>query len=249
MKIVCIIPVHMESKRFPGKPLAKLDGKPLIQHVYERCWEAGFSSVIVAYCDKEVGEVLEKFGRKDDIVGVKTPKECRNGTERCFIAAKELNLAHDDYVINVQGDEVMIDPVMLSSFRSWVEDKKPKFATIALDIGLGSFNAVKISHKIQIRRGRFECVAEDFFRTPIYSHVGVYAYSVRILELYNTLPRTSEEKRLSLEQLRFKGSSTVWNTKCTLFIYEGCKGVVINTKEDLRNAKEIVDNENFKKSS
>lgn len=233
MKVICIIPIHMQSKRFPGKPLALISKFPIVLHVYARCTRAEFDSVYIAYCDDEVKRTI------DNTVLIKTPSEVKNGTERCYYAAKSLGLGVDDYIVNVQGDEPMIKPSMLKQFKEWLLKEKPRFATIAVDVGLSSTNVVKVIPKRVYSSGLVE-LASDFVRTPIYKHIGVYGYTVGTLGLYATFPETKGEKERELEQLRFMNSLGVWDITCRLFVYKGYKGIAVNTKEDLEKVKELI---------
>lgn len=99
LKIVAIIPARYASTRFPGKPLAQIAGKPMIQHVYERvCAAKRVDEVFVATDDKRIADVVDSFGGKF----VMTPSLLKSGTDRCAAAAKKIKA---DIVVNVQGDE------------------------------------------------------------------------------------------------------------------------------------------------
>jgi 3-deoxy-manno-octulosonate cytidylyltransferase (CMP-KDO synthetase) len=149
-----------------------------------------------------------------------TPSLSKNGTERCYWAASYLDITDDTYIVNVQCDQPMIDPVMLLKFRHFLDQENPDFATIALDVGLGSKNTVKV-------------MDGTFFREPVYKHVGVYAYTYAALKEYIELEPTEEEKELSLEQLRFK-------IPCELFIYPDYGHISVDTEEDLEKCRLIL---------
>src|SRR5688572_19921173 len=107
MKIVCIIPARMGSSRFPGKPLAPICGRPMIEHVYRRCsMNKSLSGVFIATCDKEIASATEQFGG----VPIMTSAEHQRASDRVAEAAKRMDA---DIVVMVQGDEPMIHPEMI----------------------------------------------------------------------------------------------------------------------------------------
>jgi 3-deoxy-manno-octulosonate cytidylyltransferase (CMP-KDO synthetase) len=229
MKVVCIIPVRMKSKRLSGKPLMIIAGRTMVEHVYLRCKKAGrFDGVYIAYCDTAVRESLPS---STWMTG--TPSDCRNGTERCYHAAKNIGLKDEDYVVNVQGDEPMIDPKMLRAFTVWLWKERPEFATIGIDAGLSSRSTVKVYP------GTDDNVL-DFNRSAVYKHVGVYAYTFEVLKKYMQLPINKDERSRHLEQLRFRGANTFWFTLCKLFIYPKYDGISVNTIDDLNDVRKMM---------
>ncbi|PKN06465.1 MAG: 3-deoxy-manno-octulosonate cytidylyltransferase, partial [Deltaproteobacteria bacterium HGW-Deltaproteobacteria-7] len=108
--VVCIIPSRYESSRFPGKPLADLCGKPMIQHVYERVAKAGaIPYVAVATDDQRIYDAVKKFGGN----AVMTARTHRSGTDRISEAVASLDLAADAIVVNIQGDQPIFEPVQV----------------------------------------------------------------------------------------------------------------------------------------
>lgn len=204
MKATVIIPARMSATRFPGKPLADLCGKPMIQWVYERASKAeGVSEVLVATCDNEIVEAVKAFGGK----AVMTSDKHRSGTDRLAEAAADLNT---DIIINVQGDEPLIDP---ESIRKAIEpyeiDSDVVMTSLMVPIDAGSAddpNLVKVvvdKHNNALYFSR-SCIPYE--RKPlegcIYGHIGLYAYTKDFLLKFASLEPTPLEMAESLEQLR-----------------------------------------------
>src|SRR5450432_1557401 len=143
-KVAVVIPARFGSTRFPGKPLFKIAGKPLIRHVWERCAKArGITAVIVATDDMRIAEAAFDFGAE---VSMTSPKH-RSGTDRCAEVAKRLR--GFSHIINVQGDEPLIDPALVSRLaKTLTADKEIEMITAANAFGcdedVGNPNAVKV---------------------------------------------------------------------------------------------------------
>src|SRR3990167_2208704 len=110
MEFRVIIPVRFESTRLPGKPLMDIAGKPMIQHVYERAKDSGAESVIIATDSDDIAAVAEGFGAQVCM----TLPEHQSGTERLSEAVEALEYDDDDIIVNVQGDEPLIDPALIN---------------------------------------------------------------------------------------------------------------------------------------
>src|SRR5687767_5587590 len=143
-KIAVIIPARFGSTRFPGKPLHPIAGKPLLQHVWERCRRArGIDAVIVATDDMRIAEAAFSFGAKVSM----TAESHRSGTDRCAEVAHRLKKF--THFINVQGDEPLIEPLLITCLaKSMAEDKKISMITAASEFVAGEDvqnpNAVKV---------------------------------------------------------------------------------------------------------
>lgn len=203
--VVAVIPARMASTRFPGKPLADQTGKPMIQHVCERAALAGLvDRVLVATDDRRIIDAVRAFGGE----AVLTDTEHPNGTSRIAEVAEGLDCA---IVVNVQGDEPMIDPDTIDlAVRALLDDDEVPMSTVACHFGPeedpGDPNLVKVVHD---DCGR----AVDFSRTPLAAadrdgnspqlrHVGLYAYRREFLPVFAALPGTEREAAERLEQLR-----------------------------------------------
>lgn len=202
--IVGAIPARYGSQRLPGKALHSLAGKPMVEHVYRRAARApGLDRVVVLTDDERIARAVEFFGGEVEM----TPAECASGTDRIAWAARSWNCAA---VINIQGDEPLIDPEgigrVASHLRSHPEDPIVTLAADALPGDLDSPSVVKV---VLDREG----YALYFSRAPIpfprlpggaapLRHLGIYGYQKPALLKLAALPQTPLEKSESLEQLR-----------------------------------------------
>ncbi len=206
-KILIVIPARFQSSRFPGKPLADILGKPMIQHVYERsCLAQSAKRVIVATDDMRIVNAVRAFGGEV----MMTSSEHPSGTDRIVEVA---NQVEGDIYINVQGDEPLIRPEDIDRLSAaMVNDKSIGVATLCHSIPVKEaldLSAVKI---VRSHNGN----ALYFSRNPIpyfsehsglmdvyYKHIGVYGYRAHLLRRYQQLPESDLEKCERLEQLRF----------------------------------------------
>ena len=226
MKIYGIIPSRFGSSRFPGKPLAMLAGKPLVAWVVEAVKRAGtLDEVLVATDDERIVQAVEANGGK----AVMTPSELPSGTDRIACAAGDF--ADDDILVNIQGDEPLIDPKLVDELVMKLRDN-PAFsmATAVTPIKtLEDYNAktvVKVvldrdDSALYFSRAPIPC---DRDRTPdlksgLYvRHLGIYAYRGSFLKRYIKEPQCELEKTEKLEQLRA--------------LYMGAKIAVVRTADE-----------------
>lgn len=209
MKIVAIIPSRFGSTRFDGKPLATIAGKPMIQHVYEAASRAErIDQVVVATDDQRIFDAVEDFGGRV----VMTSESQRSGTDRVAEAAQVLDMAMEDIVINVQGDQPLMDPRCLDEVVApFNSDPHLGMSTLAFRIvDPQEYTNPKDVKVVLDRNGD----ALYFSRAPVpfardadedfdsYKHLGVYAYTRRFLEIFRELPTGSLERIEKLEQLR-----------------------------------------------
>lgn len=209
MKTVAIIPSRFGSTRFEGKPLAPIAGKPMIQHVCESASRAlCIDQVVVATDDARIFNEVETFGGK----AVMTSESQRSGTDRVAEAAEKLNMAMDDIVINVQGDQPLMDPRCLDEvvepFRA---DPQLGMSTLAFRIAdpqeYTNPKDVKVvmNHKgnaLYFSRAPVPFARDEGEQFDSYKHLGVYAYTRRFLEIFRKLPTGLLEEIEKLEQLR-----------------------------------------------
>lgn len=206
-KAAVVIPARHGSTRFPGKPLFLIAGKPLIQHVWERCRRAkGIAEVIVATDDLRIAEAAFAFGAE---VSMTSPKH-RSGTDRCAEVAKRLK--GFTHIINVQGDEPLIDPALISRLaKTLAGDKSITMITAANVFGSGEDianpNAVKVvldraSNALYFSRSPIPFVREDGAKSEFLRHQGIYGYATKfLLEFVKWKPGALEQCE-QLEQLR-----------------------------------------------
>ena len=196
---VAIIPARFNSTRFPGKPLAEIEGKPLIEHVYRRVAKASFvNRIVVATDDRRIAEVVEGFGG----TALMTRNDHLSGTDRLAEAAQ--GLAPETLVVNVQGDEPMIEPADIDRAIEVAAAGDAEIVTLMTKISNSTeenLNRVKV---VTDRNG----MALYFSRSRIPSrgtcflHLGLYVYRVDFLQKFTKLERTPLEIAESLEQLR-----------------------------------------------
>lgn len=218
MKFIGIIPARYESSRFPGKPLQMICGKTMIQRVYEQCKKAEvFIDVVVATDDARIAEHVADFGGK----AIMTSQNHKCGTERCNEAIKILNnngiYSDTDVVINIQGDEPLINPSQLELVADCFKKTGVSIATLMKRISIA--DDIINPNCIKVVCNKFS-EALYFSRSPIpllrgvekekwiskgifYKHIGIYAYKIGILNKITKLEPTLLELSESLEQLRW----------------------------------------------
>jgi 3-deoxy-manno-octulosonate cytidylyltransferase (CMP-KDO synthetase) len=239
ISVVAVIPARYGSTRFPGKPLALLAGKPMIQHVYERVRRSSLvSDVLVATDDQRILRAVEQFGGK----AILTSPDHPSGTDRVGEVAAGLDAG---VVVNVQGDEPLIDPqVVDQAVRPLLQDASLQMTTLAHKLESSVDMANPDVVKVRIDKEGF---ARSFFRLPeaetgdgsagdhVLKHVGLYAYRrPYLLELIAMQP-TEQERALGLEQLRALEHGCRIKVVVTEY---GCLGV--DRPEDLKRAELIL---------
>ena len=221
MKRVVIIPARMGSTRFPGKLLMDIDGQTLLKRCYEdiyqatvHMYETGVSSQIPIYIatpDKVIVEEVSEWASSEKII--KTPLECRNGTERVAMAAKLLGLEDEDIIVNTQADQYgFSDKGFLEVLMSLIEHGANLATAVCplQDSDLENRHVVKAS--VDVKKGEVDIVSW-FARTipnafhesvNLYRHVGIYAARKKMFDWYLKKEPTGSEKAFDLEQLRWK---------------------------------------------
>ena len=203
-KVIIIIPARLASTRLPNKPLAMIEGKTMIQRVYEQALKANLGEVIIATDGEKIANEIKKFGGKY----ILTNPDLQSGTDRIYSAYKLLKQDFD-IIVNVQGDLPNIDPNVISECVNLALENDCDIATVASKISdiseINNPNVVKIA----LAQNGF---ALYFSRSPIpfskninddyFHHIGIYAYKKNSLEKFINLTPSPLEKRESLEQLR-----------------------------------------------
>lgn len=224
MKVFALIPSRYGSSRFPGKPLAIICGKPMIQWVYENVNRVkGLDGVYVATDDQRIYDAVLGFGGK----ALMTASTHTCGTDRLAECSDILALQPDDIVLNIQGDEPLIRPEMVNDLISIFDDETVYMGTlkkrIESDEEFDNPNVVKVINDINgdaIYFSRYAIPYErDGVRRVHYKHVGTYGYKVWFLKKFSMMPKTELERAESLEQLRviengfkIRVKETVWQT-------------------------------------
>lgn len=206
MSFVVLIPARYASSRFPGKPLADLGGKPMVVRVCERASQSGASSVHVATDDERIAAVVREAGH----AVVMTRADHASGTDRLAEAAQALRLPDEQVVVNVQGDEPLIQPALIRQVAERLEhDRAASMSTACHAIhdqaALDNPNVVKVvmdakGYALYFSRARIPYPREG--DTVCYRHAGLYAYRVGFLRQYADLVPAPLERAEALEQLR-----------------------------------------------
>lgn len=219
MNIHIVIPARYNSSRLPGKPLLKINGRPIVWHVFQRALETNIKSIVVATDDERIYKAVEAFGGK----AVMTKTSHQSGTDRLSEVASSLNFDIEDIVVNLQGDEPLINPSNIVKVvdqlknNNWA-DISTLMCPIKSAADLFNPNMVKVvtSNKsaalyfsrapIPWDRGKFGKVDElatTSLEEGIYHrHIGLYAYRVHTLRELSNTPVSDLEKLEALEQLR-----------------------------------------------
>lgn len=242
MKVIGLIPARYASTRLPGKPLRLIAGKPMIEHVFTRAQKARYlSEVFVATDDQRIKEKVEAFGGK----AIMTSPHHQTGTDRLVEAVGYLNdLNQDDIIVNIQGDEPLLEPEMVDELiKPFLDDEELVMSTLKSRITeeeeVNNVNVVKVATD---RNG----FALYFSRWPLpynrngievsyYKHIGLYAYRLDFLVKYTKLKQTPLEKAESLEQLRALENGYRIKVVETAF-----QTIGVDSEADLAKVEEII---------
>jgi 3-deoxy-manno-octulosonate cytidylyltransferase (CMP-KDO synthetase) len=238
MSFVVIIPARYASSRLPGKPLKDIAGMPMIQRVWQQAVKSGASRVVIATDDSRIQSVAEQFGAEVCM----TREDHVSGTDRLQEVASALQLDDSQLVVNVQGDEPMIPPVVINQVANNLADNSAAgVATLCEPIySVDDFHNPNVVKVVTNAAG----LASYFSRAPIPSprsdvvsigdsprrHIGIYAYRVCQLNAFVNWPVAPTEAAESLEQLRF-----LWNN-VSIHVADAVADVPggIDTEEDLK---------------
>ena len=242
--VICIIPSRYESSRFPGKPLADLCGKPMIQHVYERVSRAKIIPyVAVATDDERIFATVKKFGGN----AVMTAAAHRSGTDRIAEAVASLQLAPDAVVVNIQGDQPIFEPVQVDEvIAPLLADPSINMSTliykIIRDEEITHPNAVKVAFDyngfaLYFSRATIPYVRSPKMKADYYKHHGIYAYRRDFLDVFTKLPEGKLEKLEALEQLRALEHG--YKIRIVVTPYDS---VEVDTAEELERVRQILTN-------
>jgi 3-deoxy-manno-octulosonate cytidylyltransferase (CMP-KDO synthetase) len=250
MKFHVIIPARYESSRLPGKPLAKIGHRAMIEHVCLRATESGAQSVTVATDHIDIKVCVEAAG----FDAIMTDSNHVSGSDRIYQAAEILGLADDDIIVNVQGDEPFIPNQNISQVAGLISKHQTGMATLCCPIvdqqEANDPNAVKVifdknSRAIYFSRStipfvRGSSAGSDFCLGNHYRHIGIYAYSKSFLAEFISWPESSLEKLEKLEQLRvIENSRSIY-----LAVLKNTPPAGIDTLEDLVRANQYLQENN-----
>ena len=240
-RTIIIIPSRMAASRLKGKPLLEINNIPIICHVLNKAMETGLE-VIVATEDKEIVTAVEQNGGGKVIL----TGNHKTGTDRIFEAFKKLKIKNVDYILNLQGDEPMIDPKDIINLNKLMIKNNSDIGTLASEIKkdtmLTNENIVKVITEKKLENNNF-VKALNFLRksvkkenSNIYHHIGIYCYKVSVLEKFINLDQTKNEIENRLEQLRALDN----NIKINVALAESSP-IGVDTKEDYLALKKIME--------
>ena len=246
MKFIGIIPARYASTRFPGKPLAMLGGKTVIQRVYEQA-RGALDDAYVATDDERIMDAVEAFGGK----AVMTSTSHRSGTDRCYEAFTRVGRGHD-VIVNIQGDEPFIQHSQLEAVKVCFDDPSTQIATLVKPFtpedgleALENVNSPKVVVNRQMNALYFSRSIIPFQRGKdkrewlkghtYYKHIGLYAYRAAVLREITSLPQSKLEIAESLEQLRWLENGYIIKVGIT-----DVETIGIDTPEDLARAERFL---------
>ena len=239
--IVGAIPARFGSSRLPGKPLLSIAGRPMIEHVYLRAAQArGLDRVVVLTDDERIARAVEAFGGAWEM----TPADCASGTDRIAVAARsDGRLADAAAVVNIQGDEPLIDPEAVSHIalhlRDHPGDPVVTLAATAQPDEIANPNAVKVvlslaGYALYFSRAAIPYARREGAARPL-KHLGIYGYQRAALLRLAALPPAPLEQSESLEQLRALENGIAIRV---LVVDRGSPGV--DTREDLERVERLL---------
>ncbi|MBF1227616.1 MAG: 3-deoxy-manno-octulosonate cytidylyltransferase [Haemophilus parainfluenzae] len=251
MSFTVIIPARFASSRLPGKPLADIAGKPMIQHVFEKAQQSGASRVIIATDNEQVEKAAKAFGAEVCM----TSEAHNSGTERLAEVVSKLGIADDEIIVNIQGDEPLIPPVIVSQVAENLAKFNVNMATLAVKIHeaeeLFNPNAVKVvtdkyGYVLYFSRSVIPYDRDQFMQLEDISkaqladvylrHIGIYAYRAGFIKQYVQWAPTQLENLEKLEQLR-----VLWyGERIHVELAKEVPAVGVDTAEDLEKVRSIL---------
>ncbi|NQW34508.1 MAG: 3-deoxy-manno-octulosonate cytidylyltransferase [Methylophilales bacterium] len=247
MSFKVVIPARYMSSRLPGKPLIEIGGLPMVIHVAKRARISGADEVIIATDDSRIADEV----RKHNFDVVMTKVNHISGTDRVLEVVKIKQWADDDLIINVQGDEPLIDPQLIKLLYEGMSNENLNYATAATKfknyLDYANPNNVKVTldknnFAIYFSRSKIPyCVDdEDTHWNPniSYHHIGLYGYTPKLLRTFCDLPESAHESSEKLEQLRAIDN----NIKIRVFEYHGDYIKGVDTIDDLALVKKFIEN-------
>ena len=241
-KTIILIPSRLSASRLPGKPLLKINGLPIICHVFKKAKKTNIGQVVVCAEDKEIVNEVKKIGGE----AILTSSHHKSGSDRIFEGFKKLELKNVDYILNLQGDEPNIDEKDIINLNNSIMNNNSDLGTLATKIKndsmLSNENIVKVILKEKLSEENFP-LATNFYRKNlsiknenIYHHIGIYIYKVSILERFVNLNQTSNEIKYRLEQLRALDNGIKINVALAK-----SSPIGIDTEEDYLALKKIME--------
>ena len=241
MKTLVIIPSRLSASRLPGKPLLKINGLSIISHVYKKAQEADIGDVFVAAEDQEIVEDVKKNGGE----AILTSKNHKTGTDRIYEALIKLGREDVELVMNLQGDEPLMNTEDIQNLNSQMIDTKRDLGTLAAKINdkkiFENHNIVKVITEESLDVLKFP-QALNFIRkldkesSKAYHHLGIYCYNVEILKKFISFKQSQNEIKNKLEQLRALDNNININVALAK-----SSPIGVDTEEDFMAIKKIME--------
>ena len=241
MKTLVIIPSRLSASRLPGKPLLKINGLSIISHVYKKAQKANIGEVFVATEDQEIVEDVRKNGGDAILTG----NNHKTGTDRIYEALIKLGRTDVELVMNLQGDEPLINIEDIQNLNSLMIRIRPDLGTLAAKINdkkiLENQNIVKVITEESLDQSKFPR-ALNFMRkldkeiNEAYHHLGIYCYNVEILKRFVSFKQSQNEIKNKLEQLRALDNNITINVALAK-----SSPIGVDTEEDYIAIKKIME--------
>ena len=241
MKTLILIPSRLSATRLPGKPLLKINGISIISHVFKKAEEANIGEVLVATEDQEIIDDVKKNGGQ----AILTKKQHKTGTDRIYEALKQFYNTDIDLVMNLQGDEPLMNIEDIRNLNNQMIKSQSQLGTLASKIidkeVYKNQNIVKVSTKEKLNYSNFP-LATNFMREiskqneNIYHHLGIYCYQKETLEKFISYNQSTSEVEHKLEQLRAIDN----NIKINVGLAKSSP-IGVDTEEDLIAIKKIME--------
>lgn len=243
MSFKVVIPARYASTRLPGKPLLDIAGKPMVIRVAEQAAKSGANEIVIATDFEKISHIAAQHAIK----AVMTRIDHASGTDRIAEVADKLNWADDDIVVNVQGDEPLIEPTLIQEVAQHLANSTEAVMATAChaihdEAALLNPNIVKVvidanGNALYFSRAPIPYPRDDIYKNNIqaYRHIGIYAYRVGFLKKYAQLSATELEKIESLEQLRVLHHGY----KIGVTITKNAPASGVDTQEDLNNVRNL----------
>ena len=241
MKTLVIIPSRLTATRLPGKPLLKINGLSIISHVFRKAEEANIGEVFVATEDQEIIEDVKQNGGQ----AILTSNKHKTGTDRIYEAIQKLDRLDIDYIMNLQGDEPLMNIEDIKNLNNKMIQTKSKLGTLASSISdnklFNNQNVVKVITKESLDNSKFPEALDFIIKTlnvskNIYHHLGIYCYQLETLKNFVSYNQSSNEIKNKLEQLRALDN----NIKINVALAKSSP-IGVDTQEDFVAIKKIME--------
>lgn len=250
MSFTVVIPARYASTRLPGKPLLDIAGKPMLQRVYEQAEKSEASRIIIATDDSRIADVAEGFGAEVCMTSADHP----SGTDRLQEVAQQLGFYADDIIVNVQGDEPLIPPRLINQVaHNLAADPTAGISTLCEQVNdlqaVHNPNVVKVvmdvnGYALYFSRATIAWARDNFAQelnqippSPLYRHIGLYGYRVKMLNDFVRWAPAPIEQAEQLEQLR-----ALWNgVRIHVAVADEAHPAGVDTQEDLDRVCRIVE--------